>query len=124
MNYRLVVGKSCKMIKLRLIIEVSLSKVVLGVAGISATICALQYFSSKENKPKGSSKKNVEQNKTDSYKINKVSNLVSAKSTIEPKLSKDKSAKCYFNNRKHENDFIKFSSKSKGLITPIKKKRH
>ena len=38
------------MIKLRLSIEVSLGKVILGVAGISATVCACQYLITNKKK--------------------------------------------------------------------------
>ena len=42
------------MIKLSFRFDVSLSKVILGVAGISATICAFHYFSLENSKIKGS----------------------------------------------------------------------
>ena len=42
------------MLKLRLSVDISLSKVMLGVAGISATVCAFQYFMSNNNKEKPS----------------------------------------------------------------------
>ena len=38
------------LIKLGLSVDISLSKVILGVAGITATICAFQYFDSKKKK--------------------------------------------------------------------------
>ena len=77
------------MIKLSFRFDVSLSKVILGVAGISATICAFQYFMLKNIERKGSSMSYVLQNKTDSTKDNKVSNLVSATPIVKPKLNKD-----------------------------------
>ena len=83
-------SKTGKMIKLRLSFEVNLSTIILGVAGISATVCAFQFFTSKNKKPKGCLKY-VLQNLKGSKKDNKVSNLVSAKPSVEPKLSKNKS---------------------------------
>ena len=77
------------MIKLSFRFDVSLSKVILGVAGISATICAFQCFMLKNIERKGSSMSYVLQNKTDSTKDNKVSNLVSATPIVKPKLNKD-----------------------------------
>ena len=38
-------------IKLRLSLDISLSKVILSAAGITATVCAFQYFDSKKKKP-------------------------------------------------------------------------
>ena len=38
------------MIKLRLSVDISLSEVILGVAGVTATVCAFQYFKSKHKK--------------------------------------------------------------------------
>ena len=91
------------MIKLRLSFDVSLSKVILGVAGISATICAFQYFISTNSKLKGPLKNNVVQNKTNSNKDNKVSNVVSAKQTVEFKFNKEKTANDNFKNSKPKN---------------------
>ena len=108
------------MIKLRLSFNFSLSKVILGVAGISATICVFQYFI-KNSKLKCTLKNDFAHNKTDSKKDNKVSNLVPVKSTVLPKLSKNKSAKKDFKNSKSENGLDKFSNKSKGCFTPSKK---
>ena len=73
------------MIKLRLSFDVSLSKVIMGVAGISATICAFQYFIQKNNKLKGSSKNDHVQSKTDSKRNKKVSSLFLIKPPIEQK---------------------------------------
>ena len=53
--------------------------IILGVASISATICAFQFYSSKKIKLKDSLKNDVVQYKSDSKKDNKVSKLVSAK---------------------------------------------
>ena len=38
------------MIKLGLSLEIRLSKVILGVAGVTATFCAFQYFKTKHKK--------------------------------------------------------------------------
>ena len=104
------------MIKLKFRFDVSLSKVILGVAGISATICAFQYFMLKKNELKGSSKNNVEKNKTDSKKNNKVSNPVSATPTVESKLSKDKPARDDFKKNKANNEIKENLSLSKDLL--------
>ena len=50
------------MIKLRFSFDVSLSKIILGVTGISATICAFHYFSSENSEIKGSLKNDVVEN--------------------------------------------------------------
>jgi len=42
--------KTSEMIKLKLSLEISLSKVILGVAGVTATVCAFQYFKLKHKK--------------------------------------------------------------------------
>ena len=109
------------MIKLSFRFDVSLSKVILGVAGISATICAFQYFTTNKIKLKGFSKDDVVQNKTDLKKESKLSHLVSVKPTVEPKLSKDKSYKNDLKTSKPENGLGIKSNKSKVYTTSSKK---
>ena len=84
------------MIKLRLSIDVSLSKVILGVAGISASICVFRYFISKNSKVKRSSKVDYVQNIKDFLRDNKVLNIMSATHFVEPGIGKNKSDKNYF----------------------------
>ena len=81
------------MIKLRLSFDVSLSKVILGVAGISASICAFQYFISEKNKLQRSFKTDFVQNIKDLKKDNEKSNIVSATPLVELGIGKDKSDK-------------------------------
>ena len=101
------------MIKLRLSFDVSLSKIILGVAGISASICAFQYFISKNSNVKRSSKidflQNIKNFKTD----NKVSNTVSATPLVEPGIGKDKLDSNYLKNSIPENYFNLFTNKIK-----------
>ena len=103
------------MIKLSFRFDVSLSKVIFGVAGISATICAFQYFTSKNSELKSSTKNDVVQYKSDSKKENKLSNLVSATPTV--KRSKDKSARDDFKNNKADNELDEFPNEIKGNIS-------
>ena len=108
------------MIKLRLSFEVSLSTIILGVAGISATVCAFQFFTSKNKKPKGCLQY-VLQNLKGSKKDNKLSNLVSAKPTVKLKLSKNKSVKDDLKTSMPDNCLDIYSNKSKSCITQRKK---
>ena len=101
------------MIKPRFLFDVSFSKIILGVAGISASICAFQYFISKNSNVKRSSKidflQNIKNFKTD----NKVSNTVSATPLVEPGIGKDKLDSNYLKNSIPENDFNLFTNKIK-----------
>ena len=114
-----MLSKTGKMIKLRLSFEVSFGKVILGVAGISATICAFQYFNSRKSELKGFSKNEVVQYKSDSKKDNKLPNIIPAKPDIVPKLSKDKSSKDDLSSSKPENGI--YSNKVKGYISSCDK---
>ena len=114
-------SKTHKMIKLSFHFDVSFGKVIFGAAGISATICAFQYFTTNKIKLKGPSKNDVVENKSNSKKNNKVSNTVPEKVTVESEFSKNKSA---FNDLQNSNNSIvkdKLPLKSKGCInTSIK----
>ena len=103
------------MIKLRLSIEVSLGEVILGVAGLSATVCACQYLITNKKKLNNCLKYDVVQMLKGSKKNNKVSNLV------ENKLGKDKSDTYGFKKSNTENGKDKYLNKSKAYITPSKK---
>ena len=114
------------MIKLKFRFDVSLSKIILGVAGISATICAFHYFSLENSKIKGSimndvkngeclkkdnkvsslvtSKPTVDPKLSSNKKDNKLSSLVTAKPKVDPKVSRNESAKKEFSSRKSEID--------------------
>ena len=107
------------MIKLRFNFDVSLSKVLLGVAGISATICAFQYFTSKKINLKDSLENNSEISDKISKKDNKVTNLFLTKPSTKDKVRRNESVKDEFKTYKAENDVGVLTNKSKSEVTPI-----
>ena len=72
------------MIKLSFRFDVSFSKVILSVAGISASIGAFKQFILKNGELKSFSNIDFVQRERDSKKDNKVSNLISTKPTVKP----------------------------------------
>ena len=81
------------MIKLEFCFEASFSKVILGIAGKSATICEFHYFTSKKINPKGLLENNSVINDKESKKDNKVSNIFLIKSSTKDKVSRNKLVK-------------------------------
>ena len=107
------------MIKLTLSFDFSLSKVVLGVAGMSASICAFQYFTSKKINLKDSLENNSEISDKISKKDNKVTNLFLTKPSTKDKVRRNESVKDEFKTYKAENDVGVLTNKSKSEVTPI-----
>ena len=100
-----------------------MSKVILSVAGISATICAFQYFTAKNNKLKRLLKSDFLQNKNDLKKDSKGSNIVNAILLVKPEIDKDKLDKNYFKNSLHDNNFNLSTNKSKSDAAPAVSKK-